>query len=129
MDFQKFKGRKMSSSCDHAYDLVLSAIHFSQFNTAKKLCEIFFFKNKNNFSFLYALTNSALKNDTIVKNIISTITFSEGLKRHDELAKISFYNLPAYDSKLDQDGLIQLLHNDITNENSQIRKFMSSKYF
>ena len=114
-------------SSHFALDFVLSALISSKFESAKKLCEIFFFENKQEFSFLYALVNSALRNNAVTANIVASSSFSEGLLQQFKLAQeYGFESFPF--AKRDQEAFIEGLTDQIINENSQLRKFLASKY-
>lgn len=117
----------MSSSCDSNCDLVLSAIKYSKFESAKKLCDILSFKNKHYFSYFYSIVNIALCNDNAAKNIVLESTFLESFA---EELKGSESEL-LFDSsswELDFALCAQNLRKEIINPNSDIRKSIESNY-
>lgn len=56
-------------SCDSC-DYVLSAIKYSKFDIAKKLCQVLFFKDKGKFIYFYGIVNLALNNEALVKTML-----------------------------------------------------------
>lgn len=118
-------------SCDFASDFIISAILSAKFDSAKKLCEIFFFENKQHFSFLYALANLALQNnDGLTKNILSSVSFSEGFRQQTHLANDLGFHLPFhnFDLTLDQEKFVHKLKTELFENNSQLRKFLTRNY-
>lgn len=119
------------ATCDFASDFIVSAVLSSKFDSAKKLCEMFFFENKSLFSFLYGLANLTLKNNCVMKNIIASIAFLEGFRQQEHIAHDLGLHIPSNDLNLilDQDAFIQRLKIEILDDDSQLRKFLFGNYY
>lgn len=116
------------SLCDLATDFVLSAIKYSNFSLAKKLCEIYFFQDRIKFTYLYGIINLALDNKIIIKNIILKSNFLEfltvELRNHSQF----FSELLQLDSSIWEfkfDKCTQLLKREIINSSSKLRKILA----
>lgn len=118
------------SSCDSNCDLILSAIKYSKFDSAKKLCDILSFKNKHAFSYFYGIVNLALSHETVAKNIILKSTFLETFTEELKSQLVSGSELCFEPSswELDFNLCAQNLRKEIINPNSVIRQLIESNY-
>ena len=116
----------MSSSCDANFDYVLSAIKYSKFDSAKKLCDILSFKNKKKLSYLYGIVNLARNNEILAKNIVLNGTFLETLAEESRSRPLIGPELCFDPSSWATDFALcaQKLKNEIIIPNSNIRKII-----
>ena len=114
----------MSSCGSSTYDYVLSAIKYSKFEAAKKLCDILFFKDKRKFTYFYGIVNLSLNNEILVKAILLNGTFldilNEEFKSQPQIETELCFDPSALETNLD--FCCEKLRNEIINPKSNIRK-------
>ena len=117
------------SSCDLNCDYVLSAIKYSKFDSAKKLCDILSIRNNKKFTYFYGIVNLALDNEILSKNIVLNGTFleifTEHFKNRQPFELEKYFETSNWEA--DFAFCARKLKNEIINPNSEIRKIIEGK--
>ena len=116
-------------SSEDVTDYILSAVASRRFESAIRLCEIFFIKSKSKFSFLYGLANINTQDIKLLANIIGSNTFAEGFRQECGEA-LEEWNccLPENQKNIDVEPLILKLKNSINDNCSKFSELISSKF-